>query len=134
VVDKLERGYLLSSLLDSLSYLRVCNSSVMSLGPCRSCRTQAVLHVDRRSSALEDTESAHNGWGHAVLGLVDLEVLEGALGLGSPVLVRRDLNFAKGIALGSGVGHSAGEAELAGLEEGLCLQREAPGRLAVYGG
>lgn len=64
--------------------------------------TQAISHVHLGGSALENTECLDDGRGHAVLGLVDAEVLEGSLGLGAPVLVGGDLDLAKGIALGSG--------------------------------
>lgn len=64
--------------------------------------TKTVAHVDGGSSSLEDTKGLDNGGGHAVLRLVDLEVLERSLSLGSPVLVGGDLDLAKGIALGSG--------------------------------
>ena len=86
--------------------------------------TKAVLHVDSSGSTLEDTESLDNGGGHAVLGLVDIKVAQGAvvnclsafpglvpiipkylpsisfgvvlpLGLGTPVLVSGDLNHHK---------------------------------------
>lgn len=78
--------------------------------------TKAILHVHSRGSTLEDTECLDDGRRHTVLGLVDLEVAQGTtfasvsdvplffnvfwdelsssnipLGLGTPVLVRRDL-------------------------------------------
>jgi hypothetical protein len=66
--------------------------------------TKSVLHVDRRSSALQDAKGLDHGWLHAVLGLVDLEVAQRALGLSSPVLAGIDLELAEGIGLASGVG------------------------------
>lgn len=72
-----------------------------------SPRTKPELHVDSRRSALQDTEGPHNRWGHAVLGLVDLEVLEGTLSLSAPVLVRGDVNLAEGIGLSPGLCHGA---------------------------
>lgn len=66
--------------------------------------TESIAHVDSSGRALQDTKGLDDGRGHAVLGLIDLEVLEGSLGLSSPVLVGRDLNLAKGIGLGSRVG------------------------------
>lgn len=39
--------------------------------------TKAVLHVDGSGGTLEDTESLDDGGGHAVLGLVDVEVAQG---------------------------------------------------------
>lgn len=71
-------------------------------------RTKAISHVHRSGSALENAERLDNGRGHTVLGLVDAEVLEGSLGLGAPVLVGRDLDLAKGVALGTGRSHSEG--------------------------
>lgn len=60
--------------------------------------TKSVAHVNCGSCALQDTKGLDNRWGHAILRLVDAEVLERALGLGTPVLVRRNLDLAKGIA------------------------------------
>ena len=71
-------------------------------------RTQAIAHVDGGGSALEDAKGLNNGGRHAVLGLVDVEVAQRPLGLGTPVLVARDLDLAEGIALGSGVGSHVG--------------------------
>jgi hypothetical protein len=115
VVDELEGSDLFGSLLDGLAELGV----------------ETELHVDRGGSALENAKGADNGRGHAVLGLVDLEVLEGALRLGAPVAVGGDLELAKGIRLGAGgfvAGHGGGGgAEGAvgggGSGEGLGTQR-----------
>ena len=41
--------------------------------------TKAELHVHSSSSSLQDTESLDNGGGHTVLGLVDIEVAQGAV-------------------------------------------------------
>lgn len=95
--------------------------------------TQAIAHVNGRRSALEDAKRLDDGRGHAVLGLVDAEVLEGALGLSSPVPVGRHLDLAKGIALGSGVcSHSC----RAGVEASeLLVMTESGGcRLLAQGG
>ena len=74
--------------------------------------TESVLHVDSRSSALEDTKGLDERRRHAVLRLVDPEVAQRALGLASPVLAGVDLELAKGIALGPGVGgHLVGGGE-----------------------
>ena len=67
--------------------------------------TQPKSHIDSSSSSLEDTKSPDYRERHPVLGLVNTEVLEGPLGLSTPVLVRGDLNLAKGVGLGSGSGH-----------------------------
>jgi len=121
VVDELERGNLLGRLLDSLTKLRVCMALAEWPRTDWGWHTQPELHVDCCCRALEDTKGAHNRRRHAVLGLVYPEVLQRALRLGTPVLVGRHLDLAKGIALGSCVGHTARDAELAALERGLCL-------------
>ena len=69
-------------------------------------RTEAKLHVDGGSGALEDTKGAHNLRWHAVVGLVDLEVLQRPLRLGTPVAVGLDLDLAERIALCPGGGSS----------------------------
>ena len=130
VVDELERGHLFGCLLDGLSKLGICGrvSSALQARARSTGRTQPKLHVDRGGSALEDTKSPHNGRRHAVLGLVDAEVLEGALRLGAPVLVCGHLDLAKGIALCSGVGHDgSGGTELAALEGSLMLGERGSG-------
>lgn len=71
-------------------------------------RTQPEFHVDCSGSALQNAEGLHNGRRHAVLGLVDLEVLERTLRLGTPVLVAGDLDLAKGIAFCACGSHSGG--------------------------
>jgi hypothetical protein len=84
-------------------------------------RTKTITDVDGSSSALEDTKGLDKGRGHAILGLVDLEVLKRTLSLSSPVLVSGDLDLAKGIALGTCLRHAGGGAvEVAcELEAGL---------------
>jgi hypothetical protein len=78
--------------------------------------TKSILHVDGRSGALEDTKGLDDRRLHAILRLVDLEVAQRALGLGSPVLAGVDLELAEGIALGSSVGgHDASGCEGAGV-------------------
>ena len=64
--------------------------------------TESIFHVDGGSSALEDTECSDYWRRHSILWLIDLEVLQRSFGLGTPVLVRRNLDFAKSIALGPG--------------------------------
>ena len=66
--------------------------------------TKSIAHVDSSGGSLQDTKGLDDGRRHPVLGLVDLEVLERSFGLGSPVLVGRDLDLAEGIGLGSRVG------------------------------
>lgn len=100
VVEELALGDLSSSLLDGLANLLV----------------KAVAHVDGGGSALENTKGLDDRGRHAILGLVDLEVLEGTLSLSAPVLVRGDLDLAKGIALGTGFGHSGSSGVNASLE------------------
>lgn len=82
-----------------------CKSHIYLLSLARILRTKAILHVDCGRSALEDTKGRDDRRGHAVLGLVDLEVAQRSLRLGSPVLVRGHLDLAKGVALDSLVGH-----------------------------
>lgn len=60
VVHEFAVGNLLGGLLDGHANLRV----------------EAKLHVDSGSGTLEDTKGLDDGRGHAVLGLVDLEVFE----------------------------------------------------------
>ena len=64
--------------------------------------TESIIHIDGGSGALEDAECSDYRRRHSILWLIDLEVLERSFGLGTPVFVRGDLDFAKGIALGSG--------------------------------
>ena len=71
-------------------------------GWCGGGLTEPVVHVHCCGGAFEDSESADDGWGHAVLGLVDLEVLKRAFGLRAPVFAGVDLDFAKGVRFGSG--------------------------------
>ena len=49
--------------------------------------TEPELLIDHCCGSLEDAKSADDGWRHAVLRLVDLEVLQRALRLRAPVLV-----------------------------------------------
>lgn len=79
--------------------------------------TKSISHIDGSSGSLQDTKRPNDGGWHPILGLVNTKVLEGTLGLRSPIFVGRDLNLAKGIALGSGVGgHSHGGGVNASLE------------------
>ena len=105
-------------LLDGLTDLCVCaerKASVWSVvSESWSWHTQAELHVDGGSGALEDTKGANDLWRHAVMRLIDLEVGQRALGLSTPVSVGGDGDLAKGIALGSGLlRHLKGGGELA---------------------
>ena len=111
-------GSVCSQKKGQVSFLRIASIALPELAPegiGRVLHTKTVAHVDGGGSALEDTEGLDNGRRHAVLGLVDLEVAQGALGLGAPVLVVLDLDLAKGIGLDSGVlGHGGRAGEVAG--------------------
>lgn len=62
--------------------------------------TESILHVYGRGCALEDSKRSDHRRRHAVVRLIDLEVLQGALSLRSPVSVRRHLDPAEGICFG----------------------------------
>ena len=81
VVQQLALGDLGGGLFDSLTDLGVWRSLTTRPGPiCHYLPlTKAVLHVDGGGSTLEDTEGLDHGGGHAVLGLVDVEVAQGAV-------------------------------------------------------
>ena len=64
-------------------------------------RTEPEILIDHCCCSFEDPKGANDRWRHSVLGLVDLEVLEGALRLRAPILVRGDLDLAESIAFGS---------------------------------
>ena len=64
--------------------------------------TESIVHVDCGGSTLENTKGSDDRWRHSILRLIDLEVFERPFGLSAPVLLRRDLDFAKGIAFCSG--------------------------------
>jgi hypothetical protein len=119
VVNQLERGNLLGSLLDSLAQLGVYNSQRISVSSSftpssRIQPTKSIVHVDSGSSTLEDTKGPDQRWLYAILRLVDLEVAQRALSLGSPVLAGIDLELAERIGLAPGVGgHVAGRGECA---------------------
>lgn len=87
-----------------------------------SLQTQPKFHINGGRSTLEDTKGLDNRRGHAVLGLVDLEVLQGALRLRSPVLVGGHLDLAKSIALCPCRSHLGRGCELAALRGVLRLQ------------
>jgi hypothetical protein len=118
VVEELTLGDLGGGLLNGLTDLRVCFLLILWFNPKRAepTLTKTVLHVDGSGGTLKDTESLDNWSGHAVLGLVDVEVTQGAvpktvsasctcipsrsewyglvvlpLGLGTPVLVSGNL-------------------------------------------
>ena len=63
--------------------------------------TQSELHVHCGRGAFQYPERSYDGWWHAILWLVDLEVLEGPLGLSAPVFAGIDLNLSEGIAFRS---------------------------------
>jgi hypothetical protein len=46
-----------------------------------SSHTKTVLHVNFGGSTLQDTESLDHRGGHAVLGLVDVKVTQGAVSI-----------------------------------------------------
>ena len=102
MVYQLQRSHLFCRLLYCLSELRVLQSFSLMLNVGIGGITESIVHVDRGGSALEDTEGSNNRWRHSILRLIDLEVLERSFGLSAPVLVRRDLDFPKGIAFCSG--------------------------------
>lgn len=102
----------------------MCPADRLPIGAARAgdcMHTESVSHVYGSSSALQNAECPDDGRRHAILGLVDAEVLERPLGLGAPVLVGGHLDLAKGIAFGSRVG---GHSEGRGMEVSLELQGE----------
>ena len=64
--------------------------------------TESEVHVNRRGRSFEDAECPDDRGRHSILRLIDLEVLQGSLCLRAPVLVRFDVNLAKGICFDSG--------------------------------
>ncbi len=62
-------------------------------------RTETEGHVDSGCCTFQNAKGADDWRWHAVLRLVDLEVLEGAFRLSAPVLVCGDLYLAKGVTL-----------------------------------
>jgi hypothetical protein len=123
VVDELQVGDLSSGLLDGLPDLGVCPCMVSgsTAGRC-GLRTQPELHVDGSSGALQDAKGLDDRRRHAVLRLVDLEVLQRTLRLRTPVAVGGDLELAKSITLCPCRSHVCGRGELAALRGVLCLQ------------
>lgn len=106
MVNQLKRSYFGGCFLNRFAYFGVCRI----VSSCTYClgedgRTEAELHVDGRSSSLENTKRLYDRRGHAILGLIDLEVLQRALCLCSPVLVCRYVDLAEGIRLCSGSCH-----------------------------
>ena len=67
--------------------------------------TKSELHVDCCRGALQNAKRLDDGRRHAVLRLVDPEVLQRSLRLCSPVFVRWDLNLPKCIRFCSCFGH-----------------------------
>lgn len=85
VVSELALEDLSGSGLDSLTNLGV----------------KTVGHVDGGSGLLQDTKSLDQGLGETLTGTTNVKVLEGTLGLSTPVLGVVDLNLTKGIGLDS---------------------------------
>lgn len=101
MVEEREVGDFGGGLLDCLAQLGVFAGRFSSGRALRAvCRiTESESHVHGRRSALENAECANDGRRHAIVRLVDLEVLQRALGLSTPVSVGGDLKLAKCIAL-----------------------------------
>ena len=59
--------------------------------------TEPIVHVYCRCGAFEDAECTDDRRRHAILGLVDFEILEGAFGLRAPIFGGIDLDLAKGV-------------------------------------
>jgi hypothetical protein len=143
VAEKLEGSDLSSCLLDSFTKLWICRTrkpwSILYLG-CKK-RTKSIVHIDCGSSSLEDTKCLNDRRGHAVLRLVDFEVLQRTLCLCSPVSIRSDLHFSKGITLcsralavgltqGGCAGHGAGL--IREFREGLGFGNGGSGSWSIY--
>lgn len=81
VVEELTLGDLGGGLLDGLTDLGVYFLLIIRFNPkcAEPTLTKTVLHVDGSGGTLKDTESLDNWGGHAVLGLVDVEVTQGAV-------------------------------------------------------
>lgn len=60
---------------------------------------ESEVRVDLGGAFLEDSEGLDDGEGHGVVVAGDVEVLEGALGLGSPEFVGWDVDGSEGIVL-----------------------------------
>jgi hypothetical protein len=101
--------------------------------PFWGSHTQPVLHVHRRCRAFEDTESLDDGWWHPVLRLIDLEVLQRALCLRTPILVGRHLDLAKGIGFCASGSHPASECELATRDVAVDVELSAAGHWSECG-
>jgi len=77
VVQQLTLSDLSGGLLDSLTDLGVWVLLTADSIQCEDATpTKTVLHVHGSGSTLENTESLDHGGGHAVLGLVDVEVTQ----------------------------------------------------------
>jgi hypothetical protein len=79
VVHELAFRNLRRSLLDGLANLRVYRPLAFHRTAHRKQLTKAIFHVDRSSSTLQDTECLDDTGRHAILGLVDVEVAQGAV-------------------------------------------------------
>lgn len=96
MVQQFKVRYLLGSLLDRLADLGI----------------EAVFHVDGCGGAFENAKGADYGRGHTVLWLIDAEVFERPLRLCAPVLVCRDMDFAKGVCFYAGRHDCSGRREM----------------------
>ncbi len=65
---------------------------------------EPVLNVNLGAALLQNTESLNNSQRHPVSVPRNIEILDGSLGLGSPVLITRNLNGTEGIPLLSKLG------------------------------
>ena len=92
VVHQLSFGHFPGSLHDRVPYLAI---------------EHAEVHIHLRSRPLEDPKGAHDRVGHALARSADLEVHRRPLGLGAPVLVRRDLQRTERVILGARRRHQA---------------------------
>ena len=88
MIDELQRDDSRCCFLDRLSQFRVEHTGV---------------GVDGGGGALEVAPCADEGGRHAIPGLVDGEVDEGALRLSAPVLVGRHFDGAEGVRLCTGL-------------------------------
>ena len=102
MIYQFQRSHLFRRLLYCLPKLWILQSFSLVVMVGSVWVTEAIIHIDGGSGALEDTECFDYWWRHSILWLIDLEVLERSFGLGTPVFVRGDFYFAKGIALNSG--------------------------------
>ena len=104
VVEEGEIRNLRGSLLYSFAKRRILRPNAFPLSLLFACGgmvvvvTEPEFHVHFCCSTFENSECTDNGRRHAVMRLIDFEVLEGAFGLRSPIFVRGNGDLAKGIA------------------------------------